>query len=774
MVSFCNIFYQIFPKYGQKLIENLEQATEKARLQLTSTPGNLILKLNYIGVLTFKYLQKHGVHFISEEDKTTCVVFSDEQGVSKFTSHLKKLGLTDSGLTHKQILEALEGIESWTSENRKSWIITHKGLPVAEKFNLHVELWPIETSRHFNREKLCETFEQWLLEKQILVLDKVNRDGLLLYVVRVNHLQSQLLFNHANVRKIDLPPETGISFDQLNVDINLLPSVSAPHAGNARICILDDGVNTNHPLLAPAIGESQSYIEGENTENNSGHGTAVAGIALYGDLEACNRSNLWQPELWIYNGKIMSTDDCGNTFFDEKTIENTLMKSVKYFVEECGCRIFNLSIGNTNSPYDGQRMGSIGYILDILSRKYNILFLVSAGNFCGSEDPAVPVESWIDEYPDYLMNEASIIIDPAPALNVLTVGSLAQHNKGYNEQKYSEIHTLSPAKENQPSPFTRHGPSIKGALKPDLMAVGGNLASPIRHEGVQWKKDMRGLGVLTLNHKFVGGCLLAEISGTSLSAPYIAHLAGRLLNNYPEASANLLRAMLVNHANLPKECENTFSQELRDQYKRATATRNRELPREVSGYGKVDEDILYRSTENAVVLMAEDSIKNNTHEFYELPLPASFLRSKRAVREIRVSLAYCPPVRTTRLDYIATNITYRVVKGASLEEVQYHFNNDTKNDAEKLNDSAVPNRTISSAQRDKGTVQPSIFTLKQLKPNEKWFVVVTRKDKEWGMNECLEEEEYALVVTVTDKDNQEAQLYTQIQLRIREQEQVRL
>jgi len=59
---------------------------------------------------------------------------------------------------------------------------------------------------------------------------------------------------------------------------------------------------------------------------------------------------------------------------------------------------------------------------------------------------------------------------------------------------------------------------------------------------------MRSLGVLTFNNQFQGHRIFKEISGTSFSAPFVTHLAGRLLNEYPSASANLLRAMLVNHA----------------------------------------------------------------------------------------------------------------------------------------------------------------------------------------------------------------------------------
>lgn len=763
-------------KHGQRLANNLKQAAEIARQQFTSKPGNFVFKLKCAGTLDVKHLYKHGVEFVSQEDKEICIVFTDEQGLAIFADHLSRLGLEDADFTYKKILEALTGIDNWTAEDRKSWAIQHRDLPEGDSFKLDVELWPIENSRHPKRIQLIENFETWLTENEIEKIDSLNHDSLLMYRLQVTLQHAELLLNLREIRLVDLLPETGINYQQLNVDAANIPeNLPAPALGSSRVCILDSGINANHPLLGSAIADSQSYIEGQDVDDEAGHGTGVAGIALYGDLEACVAANYWSPQFWLYNGKVMYLDEnTGETRFDEKTIERTLTEAVKYFAGELGCRIFNLSLGNANAPYDGKHIRGIAYVLDMLAREYDILFVVSAGNFSGSNEPPVPVSSWRDEYPSYLMNEASVIIDPASALNVITVGSLAKHNAHINEQRHPEINALSPASEDQPSPFTRHGPSVGKALKPELVAPGGNRASPMRQEDKQWDAVERGMGVLTLNHQFVGATLFKEISGTSFSAPHITHLAGRLLNEYPQSSANMLRALLVNHANLPEECTKTFSENWRKNYKETTGTKNRELPREVAGYGKIDEDALYRSSETIVVLMAEDSIENNAHQFYELPLPESYLRRNRATRELRVTFAYSPPVRTTRMEYIATKMSFRLVKGQSLQEVQRHFNYDTRKETETRNDDAISNRTISTQTRDKGTVQSSIWHFKQRNPTEKWFVVITRQDRDWGFPSlCLDHEPYALVVTATDRDNQQAQLYAEIQVRIREQERVR-
>jgi len=761
--------------HGQKLNGYFATAAGQARTQIGSNVDSpFVLKLRYEGALTFSNLTAHGLEFISQENKQLCVVFATEAGLARFADHLNKLGVLGAALTYKQILEAIEGIEAWSAEDRMSWALTHFGLPQYENFMLDVELWPVEVANHPNRIRLTTAFEDWLNGAGIRRLDRINLDSLLMYRVEVNSDHAQLLLNHRDVRLVDLIPATGISVQQLSRDINALPrDVPSPAVGASRVCILDSGINANHPLLRPAMAESASFVDEEGDADQAGHGTAVAGVALYGDVEACDIGNFWQPRLWIYNAKVMKKcARTGNAVYNEHTLEASLTRAVEHFVE-LGCRIFNLSLGNSNAPYDGMHVRGLAYILDVLSRRHNILFVVSTGNFCGSVDPAVPVSSWRDEYPEYLLAEQSTIIDPAPAMSVLTVGSIARHNATTDTQRFPEIHQLSPAAEKQPSPFTRHGPSVKGAFKPELVATGGNLACPMRPTGGQWRQVERGLGVLTFNHEFVGNTIFKEVSGTSLAAPYVTHLAGRLLNEYPESSANLLRAMLVNQAYLPDEVATTFSEDFRGAYRADKSTLNRDVARDLAGYGEVNESDLFRSSDNTVVLISEQTIEKDSCQFFELPLPADFLRKDLATRELTVTLAYSPAVRTTRLEYLATQISFRLVKGASLEEVQKHFNQANKADVEARNDDAVSNRDISAQQRSRGTVQSSRWTFRRRNPNEKWFVVVVRQDREWNHPDVLDDEPYALVVTVADRDNENAQLYAQIQAMIVQQAEVR-
>ena len=62
--------------HGQFLGTALRGAAQVAKAQPGAEDGNLVLKLSYSGSLDLGKLNKHGVEFVSKEDKTVCIVFT--------------------------------------------------------------------------------------------------------------------------------------------------------------------------------------------------------------------------------------------------------------------------------------------------------------------------------------------------------------------------------------------------------------------------------------------------------------------------------------------------------------------------------------------------------------------------------------------------------------------------------------------------------------------------------------------------------------------------
>ena len=488
-----------------------------------------------------------GVELVSQEDKTIALAFATDEALEVFEARLTSLANGDRP-TRKEILYALSAVDVWSAEDRKGWALRQEGLPTDAVFSLDVELWPL--TNQLQRRQMVEQFEQWLTQSGIARLDRVHQASLILYRVSVNREQTGLLLRHRDVRTVDLPPNYGIEQGLLQLDIQAIPQSPQPPENSPGLTILDSGVASGHPLLAPAFGDGQSFLPGvEEAGDESGHGTHIAGIALYGDIERCMQAREFIPTIRVFSGKILDHRNENNTGF----VENHITEAVRYFRENYGCRIFNLSFGDRRKPYRGAHVSGLAVTLDTLARDEGVLFVVSSGNFEGID--GVP-NDWLQEYPEYLFNEVARLIDPAPALNVLTVGSIARWDRTFNSQRYQDDPSEVPvARHDQPSPFTRSGPSINNAIKPELVAYGGNLAVNTRFGGFHvW----RGLGEISVNKDFTAGNLWGERSGTSFAAPHVAHLAARLLREIPESHPNLIRALLVAHAIHPNACKTLF------------------------------------------------------------------------------------------------------------------------------------------------------------------------------------------------------------------------
>ncbi len=740
--------------FGSALRQRLQSARERAAAELGGFDDRRLIKLELGTPLDPAEFRKisHEIEIVSQEDKTVVLAFATEAALAEFEARLSTLA-EGKRPTYRNLLFALKSFDHWTEDDRQGWALKEEGWPEQDAFVLDVELWPVALQT--DRDRSWQAFEAWLAQQGIEWRDAIKQPHLILYRVRVSREQAQRLLRHRDVRLVDLPPRYGLQISALQTDIQDLPPVPAPPAGAPGVVVLDSGVATGHPLLAPAVGDAQSFIPPMGPADEHGHGTLVAGIALYGDVEETLRARAFVPKLRLFSGRILDANNAS----DDKLIENQVDEAVRYFYRNYGCRVFNLSYGDRRKPYLGRHVRGLAVTLDALTRELGVLFVVPAGNFEGAG--ALPAD-WRADYPRYLLASEAALLDPAPALNALAVGSLARWDATFNAQRYRDDPAEQPiARRDQPSPFTRSGPSVGGAIKPDLVDYGGNSAVNVRVANRRLVRQ--GLGELSTSKDFAAAArLLAEESGTSFAAPHVAHLAARILAEHPQADHNLLRALLVAHAAWPQPCETLFP----DKTERLR----------VCGYGRVQDVALARSNEQEVTLIANDATPDRSHHFYEVPLPGSFVEGRQRTREITVALAHSPAVRTTRISYKSCDMEFRLVWADDLNHVSKMFHAATSRDKyQRL--SEMNGARIGSRNRGAGTVQVDHWMISRFTEQrraQKLFVVVTRIDENWGRDLTLTAEPYALAVVLRDRDNAEARLYTQLQVQLRARVQARV
>lgn len=153
-------------------------------------------------------------------------------------------------------------------------------------------------------------------------------------------------------------------------------------------------------------------------------------------------------------------------------------------------------------------------------------------------------ERFVADYPKYLLADSARINDPATSAIAITVGSLAEYDViavrqgiGANDISRPLTHV------NHPSPFTRFGHGISGAIKPEFVEYGGNAVFAGTGNSRRIIQEP-GTAVMSLSHQPFRQLFCFDV-GISLAAPRVARMAAmtwhrvaRMLERQP--SPNLI------------------------------------------------------------------------------------------------------------------------------------------------------------------------------------------------------------------------------------------
>ncbi len=610
-----------------------------------------------------KFLERNDIKVISPspEGEGYWISLAVADNLDKVKTKLKAYG---ENKKYKQF-DAIESFEPIPPEEKIGERLGEKPLQEDEEAYLDIEVWRMENGI---LEKFLEGFKQLITSKNGKVTDKLKTENLCILRVKINKSIFDEIIKLREISRIDRPPKPYITYKMLSTPLEKIDVGESPPISATAIVVLDSGILSNHPLLEKAVGDEKAVpdltsgrIQEDKPQDDVGHGTKVAGIALYGDIRKCIEDKKFHPEVWILSAKIMfkeenpSTGEISAAFDDSELLEHQLETAVRYFTRRYpNCKVINLSFGDAYKKMFGNtRQFSLATLIDELTEELDIVFVISAGNI---ELPEFP-----ERYPSYLIeeNKEVKIIDPASSAYAITVGSIAQEFGPYSSGQNTIW--FSPAETNYPSPFTCVGPGYKGMIKPELVEEGGNIilspSDPLKSEDTGGK-------LVVLNPKWIeDGKLFSVDYGTSFSAPKVAHHIAKLFNKFPDYSSNMIKTLLLSSAIIPPERpvplnDITFNDSDTELIKLL----------KIYGYGKPNFELAASSELNHVLLLAENRIKLDGIHLYYFYLPKEFVDAP-GKKEISVSLVYNPPIRRGRIDYMGVSMEFHLFKNTEIQEV---------------------------------------------------------------------------------------------------------
>lgn len=440
----------------------------------------------------------------------------------------------------------------------------------------------------------------------------------------------------------------------------------APDEKPPVIALLDGFPMTNHYLLKDwlIVDDPDSF---ENTYNpgQQKHGTPMASLICHDDLDNTERESLSRK---IYVRPVMrphdelSNEQIPPDEFPEDLLERAMVRIFEGQGESIGVaptiRIVNLSLGNLDHLFLGE-MSSWARLLDWLSWKYKVLFVVSAGNYSENDgvDNSGQLDATIKGMSKTIRNRK--ILSPAESINALTVGALHSDHSTISSND-TRIDILQG--EKLMAEYSRLGSGYRRTIKPDILAPGGRqlfIKENSQTSKTSLKRDNRReppgqkfayVGASSEDVKNTG-----YGRGTSNSAAITTHVAGLIYEVIEELRSTdseripekyesvLLKSLLVHSASwggMQDKLEVLKTPKNSRKFKRVLS--------QYIGYGATDFSRVMECTAQRVTMIGWGEIGQRTRHLFTLPVPDP---CKGIHYKLATTLAYFTPINPFHFNY---------------------------------------------------------------------------------------------------------------------------
>lgn len=417
------------------------------------------------------------------------------------------------------------------------------------------------------------------------------------------------------------------------------PAPDAP-----TICLLDTGVNRAHPLIEGALAPEDCHTcdPGWGSHDHHGHGTEMAGLALYGDLtDALASSQAVLLRHRLESVKILPSNGTNRPeLYGAVTVEATARAEVQ---DPFRARCFAMAVAATDQRDRGQPTSwsaaidalasgraldsashDLTYLDDEDSEPQRRLFILCAGNV----DPDHLNTAHLDR------SDTDPIHDPGQSWNAVTVGAFTDRAT-INDPRWDGWQPV--AAPGDLSPWSTTGRTFADAwpLKPDIVFEGGNIAKNGRDE-VNYPCPE--LSLLSTHYKPSERAFTLTWATSSATAQ-VARIAATIAAEYPDLWPEAVRAMIVHSAD--------WTPQMRRHLADADGKRARARLVQRYGFGVPSLERALRSAGDALTMVVQsairpfDSGKLREMHLFELPWPRDVLLGLGATRaRVRLTLSY--------------------------------------------------------------------------------------------------------------------------------------
>lgn len=546
--------------------------------------------------------------------------------------------------------------------------------------------------------------------------------------------------------------------------------ITPPSAIAPAVCVLDSGTTRAHPLIAPGLdpADQHAYEDSWGVGDShywNGHGTAMAGVALYGDLEAAlSRGEAVDLRHRLETVKILPPAGQNDPELYGAVMEIGIGKAEARAPRRR--RVFCMAVTSEVGLGRG-RPSSWSAAVDQLcygGGDRRRLVVLATGNMRG--------EIVVEDYPD--ANDLAEAENPAQAWNALVAGAYTD-KIAITHPDFDGWKALAPAGDLSPASRTSGIWDRQWPIRPDVVFEGGNFA----HDGVNPASAIDDLQLLT-THFRPNIRLFDAFGDTSAAAALTANLSAGIMAARPELWPETVRGLVVHSAE--------WTPAMRAHFDAATSQAQKLAMLRRYGWGVPSLGRALMSASNDATLMVEDAllpfrkdasaIKTRDMNLHHLPWPREELLALGSLDvELRITLSYFvepnPGERgwTRRHRYASHALRFAVKRSLeNLSQFRQRINKAAKaEEAGELGGAAGGDDWVLGSIRDRGSIHSDLWRGSAAALAERDAVGVFPISGWWKEKPSLQRWDrsvrYALLVSIRAPEA-EVDLYTAIANRI--------
>ena len=502
----------------------------------------------------------------------------DQVDKRKFSTNQAIEWLKDSKTGHSYYIETFIDYNNQSSKEKES---------LTKSLNSIKEIYP--------NIKISFLAESWL--HSIFVIIKFN-DLNDLNDLKKHEELLKTLDSSPTIRSIYLPPILQTTQKTKTTTTQTIFPIPIENKSYPVVGIIDTGVSESCAIKNWSVG-GVDFLD--KTVQDLSHGTFIGGL-ISGAKYLNSQSLLDENECKFFDLDMFPTTGDFDDYYPTGFLD--LLKQLDDFIpmaKEHGVRVFNMSL-NLLNHVDDNSYSIFANIIDNISKKHDVIFVISAGNLHQS----IIRNEWPEDdnktlkmLAEYSYQGQDRIYQPSESVYSICVGA---------------IDPETTSKSLTPSQYTRRGPGVSFGQKPDVVHIGGAYNYP------------HNLTSIDPNGNLTQGC------GTSYAAPLVAKILANLDFAISDSSTTeTLKALLIHHSNKPEWSNSKRMKKTGDDF---------------VGFGipsNASSSLINSDHEITMVFASE--ITKNQELVFEFSWPKSLTTTEGGIKgQINITLVYSPEI----------------------------------------------------------------------------------------------------------------------------------